>query len=179
MLLMHCGVNAYLLLKMTEQIQHTETPNTKRKWLPWGLFLLTLIYSIWSYQNYKSLQEQLSVDQGKLQQMLTDLQNEKQLIMLERDRFSKRGDSLNSELQPYLPMKALMRSVQMRNYVNNELPFKPGDVVRFKTDSLTYVIQDMIIGGNLYSYYIKYRIRRSGAQPIECEIQEIEAVNAK
>jgi len=174
-----CGKLVYHLLKMTETIDNTNTPSSKKKWLPWLLLVFAVLYIVWNYQQQKALREQLSVDQGKLQQMLSDLQNEKQQIMMERDRYSRRGDSLNSELQPYLPMKALMRSVQMRNYVNNELPFKPGDVVRFKTDSLTYVIQDMIIGGNLYSYYIKYRIRRAGAQPIECEIQEIEAVNSK
>jgi hypothetical protein len=150
--------------------------SNKRRWLPWLLLIIAVLYIVWNYQQQQVLREQLTVDQGKLQQMLSELQNEKQQLMKERDRFSKRGDSLNAQLQPYLPMKALMRSVQMRNYVNNELPFKPGDVVRFKTDSLTYVIQDMIIGGNLYSYYIKYRIRRAGAQAIECEIQELEAV---
>lgn len=160
----------------TKDKEIVSNASNKRRWLPWLLLIISVLYIVWNYQQQQALREQLSVDQGKLQQMLSELQNEKQQIMKERDRYSKRGDSLNSELQPYLPMKALMRSVQMRNYVNNELPFKPGDVVRFKTDSLTYVIQDMIIGGNLYSYYIKYRIRRAGAQAIECEIQELEAV---
>lgn len=160
----------------TKDKEIVSSASNKRRWLPWLLLIIAVLYIVWNYQQQKALREQLSVDQGKLQQMLSELQNEKQQIIMERDRYSKRGDSLNSELQPYLPMKALMRSVQMRNYVNNELPFKPGDVVRFKTDSLTYVIQDMIIGGNLYSYYIKYRIRRAGAQAIECEIQELEAV---
>ena len=161
---------------MTENTDQSSNSTNQKKWLPWLLLLVAVLYIVWNYQQQKSLREQLSVDQGKLQQMLSELQIEKQQVTKERDRFSKRGDSLNAQLQPYLPMKALMKSVQMRNYVNNELPFKPGDVVRFKTDSLTYVIQDMIIGGNLYSYYIKYRIRRAGAQAVECEIQELEAV---
>jgi hypothetical protein len=153
------------------------TPIKKNKfltWLPWVLIVLITAYAIWSYQNYLAIKSQLSGDQVKLQEQLNQLTLDNQKLLTEKQKYFYLSDSLNSELQPYLPMKALMLSVQMRNFVKNELPFKPGDIVKFKSDSLNYVIQDLVIGGNTYSYYVKYRIRRGSNLPIECDIEELE-----
>jgi hypothetical protein len=45
-----------------------------------------------------------------------------------------------------------------RDEAINQLKHKVGDIVYLKNDSSRVVIEDVLIGGGKYNYYVKYRV---------------------
>lgn len=68
-----------------------------------------------------------------------------------RDSLSK----VNTELSKY---KALTKAMIHRDEATNQLKHKVGDMVYLKNDSSRVVIEDVLIGGGKYNYYVKYRV---------------------
>ncbi len=68
-----------------------------------------------------------------------------------RDSLSK----VNTELSKY---KALTQAMIHRDEATNQLKHKVGDMVYLKNDSSRVVIEDVLIGGGKYNYYVKYRV---------------------
>lgn len=71
---------------------------------------------------------------------------------------SQKVDSLraaNNELSKY---KALTQAMLHRDEATKQLKHKIGDVVLMKNDSSRVIIEDVLIGGGKYDYYVKYRI---------------------
>lgn len=74
------------------------------------------------------------------------------------DRCSQTRDSLfraNAELSKY---KTLSLAMAYRDGITSQLNHKVGDLVRLKSDSSKVVIEDIVIGGGKYNYYVKYRV---------------------
>lgn len=62
---------------------------------------------------------------------------------------------INSELSKY---KTLTQAMVHRDEVTNQLKHKVGDIVRMKNDSAKVVIEDVLIGGGKYNYYVKFKV---------------------
>jgi hypothetical protein len=70
-------------------------------------------------------------------------------------------DSLTKENARMTTYKTLCISMAVRDEAVKNLKYKPGDIVRMKIDSSKAVIQDYILGGSKFSYFIMYRITNS------------------
>jgi len=71
---------------------------------------------------------------------------------------SQKVDSLtrvNADLSKY---KALSQAMLHRDEATNQLKHKVGEMVYLKSDSARVVIEDVLIGGGKYNYYVKYRV---------------------
>lgn len=74
------------------------------------------------------------------------------------ERCGQIRDSLfyvNNELSKY---KTLTQAMVRRDEVTSQLKHKIGDLVHLKNDSARVVIEDVLIGGGKYNYYVKYRV---------------------
>lgn len=61
----------------------------------------------------------------------------------------------NDELSKY---KTLTQAMVYRDNITGQLKHKVGDIVRLKNDSAKVVIEDVLIGGGKYNFYVKYRV---------------------
>ena len=71
---------------------------------------------------------------------------------------SQKVDSLtiaNADLSKY---KALSQAMSHRDEATKQLNHQIGDIVILKSDSSRVVIDDVVIGGGKYNYYIKFRV---------------------
>lgn len=93
-------------------------------------------------------------DKKRLDEALTKLSVEQSVSTT----CSTTRDSLiraNKELSKY---KTLTQAMVYRDDVTGQLKHKVGDVVRLKNDSAKVVIEDVLIGGGKYNFYVKYRV---------------------
>lgn len=67
-------------------------------------------------------------------------------------------DSLQREVNQLSIYKSLTKSMVFRDEAVKLLPHKVGDIVYTKNDSVKGVIEDVIIGGSKYNFYIKYKV---------------------
>jgi hypothetical protein len=76
-------------------------------------------------------------------------------------------DSIAAVLQPYLGYDALLRANMKRDEAYAALPFKYGDKVLLLPDSARGMISEVIMGGNPWNYYIRYKIMLKGGKESE------------
>lgn len=67
-------------------------------------------------------------------------------------------DSLAREVIALSAYKTLSTAMACRDKATTPLEHKVGDLVYMKNDSAKVVIQDIIIGGSQYNYYIMFRV---------------------
>jgi hypothetical protein len=79
----------------------------------------------------------------------------------------KTRDSLSAVLQPYLGYEALLRANMKRDEAYAALPFKYGDKVLLLPDSARGMISEVIMGGNPWNYYIRYKVMLKGGKESE------------
>jgi hypothetical protein len=131
-------------LKMVRKMKDNTVKNL---WI--GLFFLFSIVSVWTYFEFRE-KERLSIEYKTTQKEL-----QKELDM--NAKCNHHVDSLqdiNDRLSHYesLTMAMLHRDEATKRLKN------VGDIVYLKIDSSRVVIEDIIIGGGKYNYFIKYRV---------------------
>lgn len=62
---------------------------------------------------------------------------------------------INTELSKY---KTLTQAMLHRDESTSQLKHKIGDVVYMKNDSSRVIVEDVLIGGGKYDYYVKFRV---------------------
>lgn len=62
---------------------------------------------------------------------------------------------INGELSKY---QSLTMAMVHRDDATKELKYGVGDIVYLKSDSSRVVIEDLLIGGGKYNYFIKYKV---------------------
>lgn len=67
-------------------------------------------------------------------------------------------DSLLKENKQLSIYKSLTKAMVHRDEASGLLSYKVGDIVYMKSDSSKVVIEDIVIGGSKYQYYIKYKV---------------------
>lgn len=110
--------------------------------------------SIWAdHTEDVAMQEQLDEVQTKLQEEL-----------LLNSNCNHHVDSLvyiNGELSKF---KSLTMAMVHRDDATRELKYGVGDIVFLKIDSSRVVIEDVLIGGGKYNYFIKYKVLYKNGQ---------------
>lgn len=93
-------------------------------------------------------------DKRKLDELTTKLSKEQSVstsCSVSRDSLTR----INAELSKY---KTLTMAMVYRDDVTKDLKHKVGDIVRLKNDSAKVVIEDVLIGGGKYNYYLKFKV---------------------
>lgn len=99
------------------------------------------------YQEDKAMQEKHEKTEAALQHEL-----------LLNSSCNHHVDSLvyiNGELSKF---QSLTMAMVHRNDATSELKYGVGDIVYMKSDSSRVVIEDVLIGGGKYNYFIKYKV---------------------
>ena len=96
----------------------------------------------------------LYISNGELVQSRSLLQNE----ISKNSTCNYLTDSLHRMNTSLSKFKTLTFAMIHRDESVKELKHQVGDIVTMKSDSVKGVIEDVIIGGGKYSYYIKYRV---------------------
>ena len=87
-----------------------------------------------------------------------ELQDELKKETMLRSNCGYLKDSLlkvNADLSKF---KTLTMAMVHRDEVTGQLKHKVGELVYLKNDSSKVVIEDVLIGGGKYNYYVKYRV---------------------
>lgn len=115
-----------------------------------AIFSLLIIIGIWSYSDYKRDSKNF-IENKKIK---AELQKE----LLKNASCNHYVDSLvyiNGELSKF---KSLTMAMIHKEEATRDLKYQVGDVVYLKQDSSRVVVEDLIIGGGKYNYFIKYRV---------------------
>lgn len=129
----------------------------------WNVFvffiIIMIILGLWSYVDYKE-----SVDNAiELRKTRTELQKE----LLEKTSCIYMRDSLTLANANLSKFKTLTTAMIHREEANKQLQYKIGDAVHIKRDSSRVIVDDILIGGGKYSYYIKYRVQYRDGTTLE------------
>lgn len=113
-------------------------------------FLVIGIVGIWAFINHnKSVYE--AIEQRKTSDAL-----QKELLL--NSSCNHHVDSLNYINGELSKFKSLTMAMVHREEATKDLKYQVGDIVMLKSDSSRVVIEDMLIGGGKYNYFIKYRV---------------------
>lgn len=93
-------------------------------------------------------------DKKDLKEANSKLMNEQQY----NSACSLKRDSLAKENKQLTIYKSLTKAMVHRDEATSLLNYKVGDLVYMKRDSSRVVIEDVVIGGSKYHYYIKYKV---------------------
>ena len=119
----------------------------KNLWI--GLIFLLAIVSVWSYFEYREKSD-MSIEYQKTQDEL-----KKELDM--NARCNHHVDSLEEVNKRLSRYESLTLAMLHRDEATRGLK-KVGDIAYMKIDSSRVVIEDVLIGGGKYNYFIKYRV---------------------
>lgn len=114
--------------------------------------LLVMAIGCWGYYNLLISAIRSSIEERQ--------KHEKELNdkTLENIFSSQKIDSLNKANGELSKYKVLTQAMIYRDEATNQLKHKVGDRVYLKSDSARVVIEDVLIGGGKYNFYVKYRV---------------------
>ena len=118
---------------------------------------------------YQSTVSELKQNVQLLQKELKSIKKEKTIVSFEKD-------SLKKNLNYLWGYKPLVMTSYLRDRITSNFNYKPGDLVRMKTDSSLVVVTDIILGGNEYNYFIRFLIKNRKGESKEVSPLEIEAL---
>lgn len=114
--------------------------------------LLVLAIGVWGYYNLLTSAIRDSVEQRNKYE--TEL-NKKSLDNLTANNKIDSLFKVNTELSKY---KALTQAMLHRDEATSQLKHKIGDVAYMKNDSSRVIVEDVLIGGGKYDYYVKFKV---------------------
>ena len=93
-----------------------------------------------------------------------ELQLNKKNSELDNERAEKNScvslkDSLFRENTKLSIYKTLTQAMVYRDDITKQLKYKVGEMVYIKSDSARVVIEDIVIGGSKYNFYVKYKVK--------------------
>jgi hypothetical protein len=109
----------------------------------------------------------LQSERERLDAEIRGLRSEISMLKSKEQQTRSSRDSLAAVLQPYLGYDALLRANMKRDEAYAALPFKYGDKVLLLPDSARGMISEVIMGGNPWNYYIRYKIMLKGGKESE------------
>jgi hypothetical protein len=113
-------------------------------------FSIVAIVSVFSFLDYKR-----SVDAAAEQKMTNDALQKELLLNSSCNHHVDSLEYINGELSKF---KNLTMAMVHREEATKSLKYQVGDIVMLKSDSSRVVIEDLLIGGGKYNYFIKYRV---------------------
>jgi len=101
----------------------------------------------------------LNIDSNKKhEKAMADLQLQYQQEMARLGRARGTIDSLSRVARHLEKYRGLVEAGYTRDSSRNDIPHMIGDVVKLKMDSSRVVISDIIVGGGMFEYYVRYRV---------------------
>jgi len=91
----------------------------------------------------------------QLNQKNSELDNER----AEKNSCVSLKDSLFRENARLSIYKTLTQAMVYRDDITKQLSHKVGDIVIVKNDSSRVTIEDIVIGGSKYNFYVKYKVK--------------------
>lgn len=128
-------------------------------WLIIGFLALFAIIGLLIYSNINS-QRNHERAMAEIQ-----LQYEQELNSLAKSR--KTVDSLRKIAVHLNKYVALVEAAYTRDSSRIAIPHMIGDIVNLKIDGSKVVITDIVVGGGLFEYYLRYRVMHSDRQTEE------------
>jgi hypothetical protein len=150
---------------------------TKKTLLLAGLIIIitfTLLY--FQLKNRSEEEKEYQSTVSELKQNVQHLQIQLKSIKKEKTIVSFEKDSLKKNLDYLLEYKPLVMTSYLRDRITANFDFKPGDIVRMKTDSSVVLVTDVVVGGNKYNYFLKFLIKNRKGEMKEVSPLEIEAL---
>lgn len=114
------------------------------------LLSLCIIIGIWAFMDY-----QKSVDAAAEQKKTNEALQKELLLNSSCNHHVDSLEYINGELSKF---KNLTMAMVHREEATKSLRYQVGDIVMLKSDSSRVVIEDLLIGGGKYNYFIKYRV---------------------
>jgi hypothetical protein len=160
-------------------MEPTEPKSSNKKTILIAGLIVTIISSVLFFQfinqskeekEYQSTVLELKENVQILQKQLKSIKKEKTIVSFEKD-------SLKKNLNYLWGYKPLVMTSYLRDRITANFDYKPGDLVRMKTDSSIVIVTDIILGGNDYNYFLKFLIKNKKGESKEVSPLEIEAVN--
>ncbi len=111
---------------------------------------ITLIVGLWAFMDY-----QKSVDAAAEQKRTNEALQKELLLNSSCNHHVDSLEYINGELSKF---KNLTMAMVHREEATKSLKYQVGDIVMLKSDSSRVVIEDLLIGGGKYNYFIKYRV---------------------
>lgn len=142
--------------------------------------LVVFVISFVLYFQFKNQSEEEKVYQSTVNELKNNieiLQEQLKTIKKEKTIVSFEKDSLKKNLNYLWGYKPLVMTSYLRDRITANFDYKPGDLVRMKTDSSLVIVTDIILGGNDYNYFLKFLIKNKKGETKEVSPLEIEALN--
>jgi len=160
-------------------MEPTEPKTSNKKTIIIAGLIIAIISSVLYFQfinqskeekEYQTTVLELKHNVQILQKQLKSIKKEKTIVSFEKD-------SLKKNLNYLWGYKPLVMTSYLRDRITATFDYKPGDLVRMKTDSSIVIVTDILLGGNDYNYFLKFLIKNKKGESKEVSPLEIEAVN--
>lgn len=109
----------------------------------------------------------LEGERNALEQKIRQLNNELEALRKSERRYVFKSDSLGRMLDPMMQYEALIKANQHRDEAYLAMPWRYGDRVTVLPDSVGGIVSEVILGGNPWNYYVRYKVLLKGGKSIE------------
>ncbi len=160
-------------------MEPTEPKTSNKKTIIIAGLIIAIISSVLYFQfiNQSKEEKEYQTTVLELKQNVQILQKQLKSIKKEKTIVSFEKDSLKKNLNYLWGYKPLVMTSYLRDRITANFDYKPGDLVRMKTDSSIVIVTDILLGGNDYNYFLKFLIKNKKGESKEVSPLEIEAVN--
>lgn len=117
----------------------------------------------------------LEGERNSLEQKIRQLSSELEALRKSERRFVFKSDSLGRVLDPMMQYEALIRANQHRDEAYLAMPWRYGDQVMVLPDSIAGIVSEVILGGNPWNYYVRYKVLLKGGKSIEAYPNQLSA----
>lgn len=124
--------------------------SSSKTWRIIGIILLIALIGLLIYFNMTANQRH--------QKAMAEMQQKYQLEITRLTQANKTIDSLSIIANHLGKYRGLVEAGYTRDSSRIMIPHKIGDVVKLKVDNSNVVITDIIVGGGMFEYYVRYRV---------------------
>lgn len=117
----------------------------------------------------------LEGERNSMEQKIRQLSSELDALRKSERRFVYKSDSLGRVLEPMMQYEALIRANQHRDEAYLAMPWRYGDPVMVLPDSVAGIVSEVILGGNPWNYYVRYKVLLKGGKSIEAYPNQLSA----
>jgi hypothetical protein len=117
----------------------------------------------------------LEGERNNLEQKIRQLSSELDALRKSERRFVFKSDSLGRVLDPMMQYEALIRANQHRDEAYLAMPWRYGDQVMVLPDSISGIVSEVVLGGNPWNYYVRYKVLLKGGKSLEVYPNQLSA----
>jgi hypothetical protein len=117
----------------------------------------------------------LEGERNNLEQKIRQLSSELDALRKSERRFVFKSDSLGRVLDPMMQYEALIKANQHRDEAYLAMPWRYGDQVMVLPDSISGIVSEVVLGGNPWNYYVRYKVLLKGGKSLEVYPNQLSA----